>query len=86
MQNKLKILHKLLAAAAVCTALAPVALHAEIEEIMVTAQKRAESLGDVPIAVSAFTENFIQETKITDLKQLIRYTPGLAGGREDLYV
>jgi len=50
-----------------------------LEEIVVTAQKRSESLQDVPIALSAFTSDFIKETKLTDVKQLVAFTPGLAG-------
>jgi iron complex outermembrane recepter protein len=50
-----------------------------LEEIVVTAQKRSESLQDVPIALSAFTGDFIKETKLTDVKQLVAFTPGLAG-------
>lgn len=85
-QNKIKIVRKLMFAAAVSSVLASVTAYAEIEEIIVTAQMRAESLGDVPIAVSAFTDNFIEETKIQDLKQLIRYTPGLAGQSTDSFL
>ena len=36
---------------------------AVLEEIIVTAQKRSESLGDVPIALSAFTGNFIKDSQ-----------------------
>lgn len=57
-----------------------------LEEVIVTAQKRSEALSDVPIALSAFTGNFIKETKITDIKQLIRYTPGLAGQSSDNFL
>lgn len=70
---------------ALAIAAAPVVLTGEaaagalLEEIIVTAQKRSESLQDVPIALSAFTGDFIKDTKITDIKKLVAFTPGLAG-------
>jgi hypothetical protein len=45
----------------------------QIEEIMVTAQKREQSLQDVPVAVSAFTGNFIAETRIGDIRVRFQY-------------
>lgn len=57
-----------------------------LEEIVVTAQKREESVDDVPIALSAFSDSFIKETKINDAKQLVRFTPGLAGESKDSFV
>lgn len=50
---------------------------AELEEIVVTAQKRAESVQDVPIAMVAFGGEQIQELAIGDLRQLIEYVPGV---------
>lgn len=57
------------------------AAHAQIEEIVVTAQKRVESLGDVPIAVTAFTGDSLKEMGVTDASQLINLTPGLNSGQ-----
>ncbi len=57
-----------------------------LEEIVVTAQKREESLSDVPIALSAFSDSFIKETKINDVKQLVRFTPGLSGESKDSFL
>jgi iron complex outermembrane receptor protein len=48
-----------------------------IEELVVTAQKRAENLQDVPLAISAIRGEALQEMRITDLKQLIRVDPSL---------
>lgn len=48
-----------------------------IEEVIVTAQKRAESLQDVPITVQAFDENTLKNTGVSDTKQLQAVTPGL---------
>jgi iron complex outermembrane receptor protein len=50
---------------------------AELEEIVVTAQKRAESVQDVPIAMVAYGGEQIQELAIGDLRQLIEYVPGV---------
>ncbi|MDP6471549.1 MAG: TonB-dependent receptor [Pseudomonadales bacterium] len=49
-----------------------------IEEIIVTAQKRAESLQEVPVAVNAFTETAIQDAGIRNLADLAVMTPSLS--------
>jgi iron complex outermembrane receptor protein len=48
-----------------------------IEEIVVTAQKREESLQDVPIAITAFSGDSLVAKGITDTQQLAQATPGL---------
>jgi iron complex outermembrane receptor protein len=48
-----------------------------IEEIIVTARKRAERLVDVPVSVSALTADAIQVRGIKNLEDLALYTPGL---------
>ncbi len=58
----------------------------EIEEIVVTAQYRSESIRDVPIAISAYTEDFMRITKLDDVKDLIDFTPGFAGKSKDSFV
>ncbi|MFA0812129.1 TonB-dependent receptor [Microbulbifer epialgicus] len=50
---------------------------AEIEEVVVTAQKRAENLQEVPIAISAFTGENIKESGVKNLTDLGKYTPGV---------
>ena len=63
-------------AAAISAAIsAPVA--AQLEEVIVTAQKRAESLQDVPVAVSAFQGDQLENFGITDTKSLQAVTPSL---------
>ncbi len=54
---------------------------AEIEEIIVTATKRAENLQDVPIAVSAFTSGTINEERIDDLQEIAIRTPSFTIGQ-----
>ncbi len=48
-----------------------------LEEIVVTAQKREQNLQDVPIAVSAFTGQQLQEGVIKDVFDLATNVPGL---------
>ena len=57
-----------------------------LEEIVVTAQKSAQPLDEVPIALTAFTGDFIKEAKLTDIKKLISLTPGLAGLSPDSFL
>jgi iron complex outermembrane recepter protein len=48
-----------------------------IEEIVVTAQKREESLQEVPIAIQAFSGEVLIDKGITDTQSLAQITPGL---------
>lgn len=48
-----------------------------LEEIIVTAQKREESLQDTPIAVSAFTAGAIQSKGIENIAEVADFTPNL---------
>jgi iron complex outermembrane receptor protein len=48
-----------------------------LEEIMVTARKRPESLFDAPLVVSALSKNDIDAFAITDLQGVASMTPGL---------
>lgn len=54
------------------------AAHAALEEIVVTAQKRSESLQDVPVAVSAFTGESMKQMGVDDAGDLVSLTPGLS--------
>lgn len=49
----------------------------QIEEIVVTAQKRAQNLQDVPLAVTAFTGDALKARGITSVGELTLTTPGL---------
>ncbi len=62
-----------------CLAFAAVSVTAqEIDEIIVTAQKREQSLQDVPISISTFTGDFLEDSGIDTLQQLGQYTPNLS--------
>jgi iron complex outermembrane recepter protein len=47
-----------------------------IEEIVVTAQKREESLQKTPVAVTAFDGDSLVQTGVTDLRNVQNITPG----------
>lgn len=48
-----------------------------IETIIVTAQKREQSLQDVPIVVTAISGQLLQDSGVRDIKDLTLLTPGL---------
>ena len=45
------------------------------DEIIVTATRRAESIQDVPISISAYGEAFIEESGIQDIRDVSLYSP-----------
>ena len=51
-----------------------------IEEVVVTATKREESLQDVPIAVSAITGEALEELGITNFSDYVLQLPGVTAG------
>ncbi len=57
-----------------------------LEEITVTATKRAESIMEVPLAISAMSGEFIRETNLNDMKDLIAFTPGMSGNSKDSFL
>ncbi|MFT5889183.1 MAG: iron complex outermembrane receptor protein [Zhongshania sp.] len=48
-----------------------------IEEVIVTAQKKAQNLQDVPISVASFESDFINDKAISDIGELVQYTPNV---------
>lgn len=50
---------------------------AQLEEILVTAQKREQSLQDIPIAVTAFNQMQIDTRRIVDVKDLALFVPNM---------
>ncbi|MEZ5560579.1 MAG: TonB-dependent receptor [Pseudomonadales bacterium] len=68
---------------------APTALAADaagsgfvIEEVVVTARKREESQQDVPVAVTAFTEDEIDQVYGNDIGEFAKYTPNVILARQ----
>ena len=51
---------------------------AQLEEVIVTAQKRAESLQDVPISMTALSGEKIDEAGMNSLQDLAAYVPNLS--------
>ena len=48
-----------------------------LQEVIVTAQKRAENAQDVPISISAFTSNMLQAKGITDVASMGNLAPNV---------
>lgn len=59
------------------TSAAPNAQAGELQEITVTAEKRAERLGDVPISIAAYTTEDMDLRGIRDIKDIATVTPGV---------
>lgn len=53
------------------------AANAQIDEIIVTSQKRAQSIQDVPIAVTAIDSDYIESRNITNIKSLSSLAPNV---------
>ncbi|HNS87035.1 MAG TPA: hypothetical protein PKH09_09030, partial [Parvularculaceae bacterium] len=59
---------------------------AQDDEIIVTAQKRAESIQDVPLAITAYSGEFTREVNLDDVKDLVTFTPGVTGNTFDSFI
>lgn len=53
----------------------PPSTHRQIEEIVVTAQKREQAIQDVPISMTALTEEFLVEQGVTDVGEALQLVP-----------
>ncbi|CAN5337818.1 TonB-dependent receptor [soil metagenome] len=49
-----------------------------VEDIIVTAQKREQNLQDVPVVVTALSEELLQDAGVHDIKDMQILTPGLS--------
>jgi iron complex outermembrane recepter protein len=54
---------------------------AQLEEVIVTAEKRAENLQNIPIAISAFSGDDIGEAGVTGIESLKQLSPSLQFGK-----
>ena len=62
------------------------AVASEIEVIEVQVQKRTQSVQDVPVAVSAFNGDMMDQLRIEDVRGLVDLTPGFNGKTEDSFI
>jgi len=61
----------------------------KLEEVIVTAKQREQSLQEVPLSITAFTSDALRESQSFDLRDIGALTPGLSigsagGGRSDI--
>jgi iron complex outermembrane recepter protein len=54
-----------------------------LEEVVITAQKRQQSLQDVPLSVSAFSGDMLKDGRMLDVRAIVGFTPGFSGNTED---
>lgn len=59
----------------------PVTAQGILEEVVVTARKREESLQDVPISVQAFSGDHLESQGLVDFQALAPYTPNFSYGQ-----
>ena len=57
-----------------------------LEEVVVTATKRSESVQDVPLAITALTGDFVRDVNLNDVKDLVSFTPGVSGNSQDSFI
>jgi iron complex outermembrane recepter protein len=50
-----------------------------LDTIVVTAQRREQTLQDVPIAVAVFNDTFVERSRVTTVTDLVAFTPGVTG-------
>ena len=58
----------------------------QLEEVIVTATKRAESVMDVPLSVQALSGDFLRKINTDDIKDLANFTPGVSGNSKDSFL
>jgi len=76
MNNK-RFLGSLLAAVCTVAIVAVTPAIAQVEEITVTARKKAESLQEVPISISAFSAKLLEDAAIQDVSDLANFTANM---------
>jgi len=64
---------------------------AQLEEIVVTATKRAESSQDIPVAIQAITGESLNELGVNTFEEYVKYLPnvvqqGRGPGRNEIYI
>ncbi len=82
---KMKKVLSLTAFALIGVAMAMPSAFAQIDEIVVTAQKRAESINDVPIAINALDGSGLESMGISDTDDIIDAFPNLGSNVRSAY-
>ncbi|MGB5447523.1 MAG: hypothetical protein WBM80_01220, partial [Woeseiaceae bacterium] len=62
---------------ALATASVATPTYAQVEEIVVTATRRAESVQDIPVNISAVGGTQIEQQGFDDLSEMASYVPGI---------
>ena len=73
-----RVVRFLILAAVGCAFLGEAAAQSQLEEVVVTARKREETLQSVPISVTAFTAESIERQGIRNVQDVAKFTPGLS--------
>lgn len=74
---KTKKIHLSHAIALIAMGLTTVGHAAELEEVVVTAQKHAQGVNDIGITVNAYTGEFLKDVGVATAEDIAAYTPGL---------
>ncbi|MEZ5891662.1 MAG: TonB-dependent receptor [Parvularculaceae bacterium] len=62
------------------------AASAQQDEIIVSATKREQSIQEVPLAISAYSGAFVRDANLDDVKDLVKFTPGVSGNSFDSFI
>ncbi len=79
MEKEVNTIQKSLLSAAMVALLVPVSVYAQLDEVVVTAQKSEQNLQNVPIAISAVTGEMLEQTGVNTITEIIPMVPGLTG-------
>ena len=85
MKNYVNLLFKQIVLASFIGSLGVSLVAQEVEEVVVTAEKRSESLQDISQAVTALTESDIEEKNITSFVDLSAIVPGVTVAKNEGY-
>ncbi len=56
------------------------------DEVIVTATKREATIDEVPLAITALSGDFVKDVNLSDVKDLITYSPGVTGNSKDSFI
>ncbi|MEO0368380.1 MAG: Plug domain-containing protein, partial [Pseudomonadota bacterium] len=78
-------------AVALGASLTATGVNAQLEEIVVTATKRAESMQDIPVAVQAINGDAMKQLGVATFDEYIKFLPnvvqqGVGPGRSEIYI